>query len=77
MRNPATPIPTLQHRPAFDEPHAMVPVKGGRLAYWRFGTGPDVVAIHGWPLHAATYRNVLPHLVDRFCVHLVDLPEAP
>jgi pimeloyl-ACP methyl ester carboxylesterase len=61
---------------AFDRPHARIDTPEGRLAYWRFGSGPDVVAIHGWPLHSGTFRALLPRLVDRFSVHLFDLPGA-
>lgn len=59
---------------AFDAPHATLALDGGRLAYYRFGAGPDLVAVHGWPLHAATFRRLLPALTRRFTVHLVDLP---
>jgi pimeloyl-ACP methyl ester carboxylesterase len=59
---------------AFDAPHDRLDLPGGRLAYYRFGDGPDVVAVHGWPLHAATYRRLLPYLAPRFRVHLFDLP---
>jgi pimeloyl-ACP methyl ester carboxylesterase len=47
-----------------------------RLAYWRFGTGPDLVFVHGWPLHAATFRRILPVLARDFTCHLFDLPGA-
>jgi haloalkane dehalogenase len=55
-------------------PHEKLSVPGGRLATWRFGSGPDVVAIHGWPLHGATFRRIVPRLAERFTVHVVDLP---
>jgi haloalkane dehalogenase len=60
--------------PTFDEPFDMIPAAGGRLAHYRFGSGPDVVAVHGWPLHSATFRHLLPHLTADFTVHLFDLP---
>ena len=44
------------------------------MATWRFGSGPDLIAVHGWPLHAATWRTVLPELAEHFTVHLLDLP---
>ena len=47
-----------------------------KLAYWRFGQGPDLVFVHGWPLHSATFRRVLPHLAHRYTCHLIDLPGA-
>lgn len=59
---------------AFKAPHARIDLPDGKLAYYRFGRGPDVVAIHGWPLHAATFRTLLPYLVRDFTVHLFDLP---
>jgi len=46
----------------------------GRLAYYRFGQGPDVVLLHGWPVHAATFRHVIPALAARYTLHLFDLP---
>lgn len=59
---------------AFTTPHAMLDLPGGRIAHYRFGEGPPVVAVHGWPLHAATWRRLLPALTKRFTVHLLDLP---
>jgi hypothetical protein len=35
-------------------PDRMLDVGHAKLAYYRFGQGPDVVCVHGWPLHAAT-----------------------
>ena len=32
--------------------------------------------IHGWPLHAATYRHIVEHLKQHFTCHLFDLPGA-
>ena len=55
-------------------PHQFLDVGHSRLAYWKFGSGPDLVFVHGWPLHAATFRRILPYLADGFTCHLVDLP---
>lgn len=55
-------------------PHRRIDVGHSRLAYWRFGTGPHVVFIHGWPLHGATFRRVIPALADDFTLHVIDLP---
>jgi pimeloyl-ACP methyl ester carboxylesterase len=60
--------------PSFAEPHATLATEEGRLALYRFGRGPDVLLVHGWPLHAATFRRVVPLLAERFTLHLVDLP---
>ncbi len=45
-----------------------------KLAYWRTGSGPDLVFIHGWPLHSATYRNIIPILATQFTCHCIDVP---
>lgn len=57
-------------------PHYRINVGHSQLAAWRFGSGPDVVFIHGWPLHAATFRRVVAVLADRYTCHLFDLPGA-
>ena len=57
-------------------PHRSVAIGGARLATWRFGRGPDLLLIHGWPLGAATFRHLAPLLADDFTVHVVDLPGA-
>jgi pimeloyl-ACP methyl ester carboxylesterase len=55
-------------------PQRLLDVGHSRLAYWRFGRGPDLVLVHGWPLHAATFRALVPRLADSFTCHLIDLP---
>src|SRR5262245_5001990 len=57
-------------------PMAFVDLGHTRLAYWRFGSGPDLVFVHGWPLHSATFRRILPVLAREYTCHLVDLPGA-
>jgi haloalkane dehalogenase len=57
-------------------PDGRVAVGAHRLAYRRFGSGPDVVFVHGWPLHSATFRAIVPLLADRFTCHLFDLPSS-
>ena len=58
----------------FSSPDSFLELPGGRIATWRFGSGPDLVAVHGWPLHAATWRHLVPGLSRHFTVHLLDLP---
>ncbi len=60
--------------PDFSTPRALIKTDSGELAHYCFGEGPDVVALHGWPLSAATYRHLVPHLASHFRVHLFDLP---
>lgn len=55
-------------------PHDRVEAGDATLAHWRFGHGPDVVLVHGWPLWSATWRAIVPALARRFTVHLFDLP---
>jgi pimeloyl-ACP methyl ester carboxylesterase len=45
-----------------------------RLAYYRFGSGPDLVFLHGWPLNGATFRGLVAQLADQFTCHVFDLP---
>jgi pimeloyl-ACP methyl ester carboxylesterase len=58
----------------FSSPDSFLELPGGRVATWRFGSGPDLIAVHGWPLHAATWRHLVPVLSQHFTVHLLDLP---
>jgi len=48
----------------------------GEVAVRTVGSGPDVLFVHGWPVHGATFRLLLPHLVEHVTCHLVDLPGA-
>lgn len=45
-----------------------------RLAHRKTGSGPDVVFIHGWPLHGETFRHIVPRLESDFTCHVIDLP---
>jgi pimeloyl-ACP methyl ester carboxylesterase len=49
---------------------------GGAVAHRRIGTGPDVLFVHGWPVSGATFRMLLPHLVEHVTCHVIDLPGA-
>jgi len=46
------------------------------IAHRRVGEGPDLLAIHGWPLTGATWRNHLDVLSEHFTCHVIDLPGA-
>lgn len=43
------------------------------LGYRKTGEGPDIVFVHGWPLHRETWRDVAKQLPNYTC-HLIDLP---
>lgn len=47
---------------------------GTQLTYRRFGQGPAVVLVHGWPLNGATYRGLVPILAPHFTCYVPDLP---
>ncbi len=57
-------------------PDQVIDVGTGEVAYRRIGSGPDVLFVHGWPVSGATFRTLLPHLVDHVTCHLIDLPGA-
>src|SRR5262245_55378893 len=57
-------------------PDRWLDVGEGEVAYWRVGRGPDVLFVHGWPVSGATFRTLLPHLVDHVTCHVLDLPGA-
>lgn len=60
----------------FSAPERLLRVGDDEVAYYRAGEGPDVVLVHGWPLHAATFRDLVPALAPHFTCHLIDLPGA-
>jgi haloalkane dehalogenase len=72
------PMPTLTPADAADlfrrEPDGFIEVGGAQIAHRRVGSGPDVLFVHGWPVSGATFRKLLPHLVDHVTCHVVDLP---
>ena len=57
-------------------PDRFLDVGAGEVAYRRIGSGPDVLFVHGWPVSGATFRTLLPHLVDHVTCHVIDLPGA-
>jgi pimeloyl-ACP methyl ester carboxylesterase len=58
------------------EPDGYLDVGAGEVAHRRIGSGPDVLFVHGWPVSGATWRKLLPHLVDHVTCHVIDLPSA-
>ena len=59
-----------------EEPNEFLDVGAGEVAYRKIGSGPDVLFVHGWPVSGATWRKLLPHLVDHVTCHVIDLPSA-
>lgn len=73
-------MPTLSAADASDlfrrPPERFLDVGAGEAAYYRVGTGPDVLFVHGWPVSGATFRPLLPHLADHVTCHVIDFPSA-
>lgn len=44
------------------------------IAVRRFGRGPALMLIHGFPVHGATWRALLPQLAERHTCFVLDLP---
>ncbi len=51
-------------------------LEGTQVAYRRFGQGPAVVMVHGWPMSGVTYRGLIEHLHHDFTLYVPDLPGA-
>jgi haloalkane dehalogenase len=58
------------------EPDGFLDVGAGEVAHRVVGSGPDVLFVHGWPVSGATFRCLLPYLVDHVTCHVIDLPSA-
>lgn len=58
------------------EPDRYLDVGAGEVAHRQIGSGPDVLFVHGWPVSGATWRKLLPHLVEHVTCHVIDLPSA-
>ena len=46
----------------------------GQIAYWRDGTGPALILIHGVGLRAEAWAALAPQLANRFTLYAVDMP---
>lgn len=47
-----------------------------KIFHRTLGSGPDILFIHGWPLHSDTFREIVPALAESYTCHLIDLPGA-
>ncbi|MEO6029080.1 MAG: alpha/beta hydrolase [Candidatus Binatia bacterium] len=45
-----------------------------RVAYRRFGNGPALLLVHGFPLSGFTWRKVIPALAARYTCYAPDVP---
>jgi pimeloyl-ACP methyl ester carboxylesterase len=55
-------------------PTAVQDIGTARLAYRRFGKGPALLLVHGFPLSGFTWRKVLPALAERYTCWVPDVP---
>jgi pimeloyl-ACP methyl ester carboxylesterase len=58
----------------FDAPRQMVDTGTESLPCRRFGSGPPLLLVHGFPLSGFTWRKVLPELAKHFTCFAPDLP---
>lgn len=58
----------------FDAPVQTVDTGTARLPCRRFGSGPPLLLVHGFPLSGFTWRKLLPELAKRFTCWVPDLP---
>lgn len=59
-----------------DAPVHRVDIEGVRVAYRKFGQGPAVIMVHGWPMSGVSYRGLIEHLRHDFTLYVPDLPGA-
>jgi len=58
----------------FDTPPQQIDTGTARLPCRRFGSGPALLLVHGFPLSGFTWRQVLPELSKRYTCYVPDLP---
>jgi len=58
----------------FDAPVQEIDTGTARLPCRRFGSGPPLLFVHGFPLSGFTWRKILPALAERFTCWVPDLP---
>ncbi len=46
----------------------------GEIAWDVTGQGPDLVLVHGTPMHSLLWRGVIERLADHYRIHYLDLP---
>ncbi len=56
------------------DPPSHIDVGEGAAAHRTFGTGPDVLFVHGWPVSGATWRKLIPQIAPHRTCHVIDFP---
>jgi pimeloyl-ACP methyl ester carboxylesterase len=57
----------------FDTPAQQADLGATRMTYRRFGGGPALLLVHGFPLSGFTWRKLLPELSKRYTCYVPDL----
>jgi pimeloyl-ACP methyl ester carboxylesterase len=55
------------------EGYRLIDVGDAALAVRTVGQGPDLVFVHGFPVHGETWRKLLPRLAEQWTCHVFDL----
>src|SRR5262245_33600001 len=58
----------------FDAPAQRVDTGTARVACRRYGSGPPLLLVHGFPLSGFSWRKVLPELSKHHTCYVLDLP---
>lgn len=56
----------------FEGPAQFQDVGDAEMAFWRMGSGPTLLFVHGWPLSSATWVKLVPLLAPHFTCVVVD-----
>jgi haloalkane dehalogenase len=60
----------------YGQPERFLNLSSASLPYWKLGSGPDLVFVHGWPIDSRTFRRAVSLLSPNYTCHLIDLPGA-
>lgn len=52
----------------------LIEIDDTHIALRKYGRGPNLCLIHGFPTHGYTWRKILPSLAEHFTCYVVDLP---
>ncbi len=56
------------------QPLRFAQVDRARIAYRKFGEGPTLILLHGFPFSSLTYRHLVPLLQRQFTCYAIDTP---
>jgi haloalkane dehalogenase len=56
------------------EPVQFAQVDRAQIAYRKFGEGPPLILLHGFPFSSLSYRHLVPYLARHFTCYALDTP---